>query len=195
MEPASPKFDATRMATLLDAVGAHLAADGAAVSIVVVGGAALALRGWVPRTTQDVDVIALANPLGDLVRPTLPEALTRAVARVARDFNLPEEWLNTAVGAQWHTGLPDGIAADLDWREFRALRVGLAGRRTLIALKLFAAVDKGPKSVHFQDLLALLPDDAELDRACAWVLTQDMAGEWPALVAEVAEHVRTRRPH
>lgn len=188
-----PRFDATLMSTLLDAVGAHLELDGVQVAIVVVGGAALALRGWVPRTTQDVDVIALANEFGVLSPPRLPEPLVRAVARVARDFHLPDEWLNAAVGAQWRAGLPDGVAADLEWRTFRALRVGLAGRRTLITLKLFAAVDKGPNSVHCQDLLALAPDDAELARASAWVLLQDMAPEWPGFIAEVVAHVCAQR--
>ena len=192
---APPRFDATLMATLLDAVGAHLEAAGAAVSIVVVGGAALALRGWVPRTTQDVDVIALASAPGTLLPPRFPEALVSAIARVARDFNLPEHWLNSAVGAQWRSGLPDGLATDLEWRTFRALRVGLAGRSTLIALKLFAAVDKGPMSVHLQDLLVLAPSDEELARASTWVLTQDIAPEWPQFVTEVVDHVRTRRRH
>ncbi len=191
---APPRFDATLMATLLDAVGAHLEAGGAAVSIVIVGGAALALRGWVPRTTQDVDVIALADRRGALAPPRFPEALTHAAERVARDFNLPAHWLNSVVGAQWRTGLPEGLADDLEWRTFRALRVGLAGRSALIALKLFAAVDKGPASVHAQDLIVLAPADDELARASAWVTTQDIAPEWPRLVQEVVDHVRARRP-
>lgn len=188
------RFGASAMATLLDAVGAHLEAEGQTVSIVVVGGAALALRGWVPRTTQDVDVIALAHGPGQLVPPRFPQVLVRAVERVARDFNLQEQWLNAAVGGQWRAGLPEDIGVDLLWREFRGLRVGLAGRSTLISLKLFAAVDKGPTSVHFQDLLALAPTDEELARARAWVLGQDIAPEWPDLVAEVVTRVRTQRP-
>src|SRR5262245_67270 len=189
------KFDATLMATLLHAVGAHLEAAGVALSIVVVGGAALALRGWIARTTQDVDVIALADAAGVLSPPRFPDALVRAVERVARDFNLPEHWLNGVVGAQWRTGLPAGLADDLEWRVFLALRVGLAGRSTLIALKLFAAVDKGHASVHFQDLLELAPADDELARAKDWVLTQDIAPEWPDLVTQVVDHVRTQRRH
>lgn len=188
-------FDAALLATLLDAVGAHLEAAGAAVSIVVVGGAALALHGWVPRTTHDVDVIALASGPTTLIAPRLPDALLRAVARVARDFDLPEHWLNPAVGAQWRSGLPEDLAADLEWRTFRTLRVGLAGRAAMLALKLFAAVDRGPASVHLQDLLALAPTDGELARASAWVVTQDIAPQWPQLVTEVTDHVRNRRRH
>jgi hypothetical protein len=42
---APPRFDAALLATLLDAVGAHLQAADVEVSIVVVGGAALARTG------------------------------------------------------------------------------------------------------------------------------------------------------
>jgi hypothetical protein len=191
--PPQPQIDAGLMVTLLEAVGAHLETAGAAASVVVVGGAALALRGWVPRTTRDVDVIALADATGTLIPPALPAVLLAAVRRVARDFNLPEHWLNAAVGAQWRTGLPEGLAKELEWRTFRALRVGLAGRGALIALKVFAAADKGPTSVHTQDLVALAPDDGELAVARDWVVTQDLAPEWPGLVDEVVQHVRTRR--
>lgn len=192
------RLDEQGMRTLLEAVGAHLEADGVEVPIVVVGGAALALHGWVRRTTQDVDVIAIArgpDASPRLEPPVLPEALLRAVARVARDFGLSPNWLNSTVGAQWRTGLPDGIEADLEWHRFRALHVALPGRRTLIALKLFAAVDRGIRSVHVQDLLALRPSEAELASAKQWVLGQDIAPEWPALVDEVCRHVRERREH
>lgn len=43
----------------------------------------------------------------------------------------------------------------------------------MIALKLFAAIDRGPRSVHMQDLLRLEPSDEELESAAAWVGTQD----------------------
>lgn len=181
------------MTTFLDAVGEHLAAAGAEVSIVVVGGAALALRGWVPRTTQDVDVIALASPTDALAPPDFPAFLVRAIERVARDFDLPANWLNAAVGAQWRAGLPADLAAELEWRNHGPLRVGLAGRNTLIALKLLAATDRGPTSVHAQDLVALAPTDDEFANARTWVLTQDLAPEWPRLVTEVVNHVRARR--
>jgi hypothetical protein len=67
------------------------------------------------------------------------------------------------------------------------------GRRTLIALKLFAAVDQGPRSVHMQDLLTLAPDDAELQNAGRWVETQDGSPLFPRLVQQAMEHVRQHR--
>lgn len=71
--------------------------------------------------------------------------------------------------------------------------MGLVGRRTLIALKLFATVDQSVRSVHGQDLLALNPSDEELDEAAAWVTAQDASDSFPRLVAEVVEHVRRHR--
>lgn len=184
-------LDAEFLERLLDATGAHLYASGASVTIVVVGGAALALRGWVARTTHDVDVIALAKVGSpELAEPHLPEALLAATRRVARDFGLPPDWLNPTVGAQFCAGLPPALVDEIEWRRFGGLTVGLAGRSALIALKLFATVDRGPDSVHLQDLLKLAPNDEELAHAKAWVLTQDIAPEWPELVAEAVDHVR-----
>lgn len=140
----------------------------------VVGGVALSLLGLVPRTTRDVDVIARtaeaeAEEAADSPYERLvpPEPLARAIATGARDFGLPPDWMNTDVALQWRAGLPPGLAEELSWRSYEALRVGLAGRRTLVALKLFAAVDGGPGGVHFQDLVALAPAEEELAQAAA----------------------------
>jgi hypothetical protein len=181
----------------LAAIGALLAAEDEQAMIVVVGGASLSLLGLVERTTQDVDVIARASSataLDALIPPDpLPPALVRAIARVARDFSLPEDWLNTTVARQWSQGLPPWLAEDLEWRSYNGLRVGLAGRRTLIALKLFATVDQSPRSVHAQDLVTLAPTDAELEDAAQWVALQDASPEFPRLINGVIEHVRARR--
>jgi hypothetical protein len=97
------------------------------------------------------------------------------------------------VARQWSQGLPPWLPDDIAWRRYGGLRVGLVGRRTLIALKLFAAVDQSPRSVHAQDLIALAPSDDELREAAEWVETQDASEHFPALVAEMVEHVRGRR--
>ncbi len=177
----------------LGAVGAHLQAAGETASVVVVGGAALCLRGLIRRTTHDVDVIAVVAEDGQWAAPVISKSLATATKRVARDFNLDDEWFNTVIGAQWRTGLPDGIEDDVQWLSFRGLRVGLVGRRTLIALKLIAAVDQWPRSVHLQDLLALKPDDEELERARAWVESQDINPQCADWVKEVIRRVRDDR--
>lgn len=179
----------------LQAVGELLEAEREEAAIVVVGGATMNLLGFVARATQDVDVIARARvPEGErppvLMPPDpLPEALRRAVARVARDFRLPDDWMNTVVGKQWLQGLPPSLPEDLAWRRYGALHVGLVGRRTLIALKLFAAADQSVRSVHTQDLVALRPDAAELDEAARWVVSQDASPDFPGMVAHVVAHV------
>lgn len=184
---------------LLGAVGDHLAEAGEHVAIVVVGGTSLIARGWVLRATKDVDVIALADTDSEprkLLSPNpLPDSLVAATTIVARDYDLPENWLNSEIGAQWESGLPPGLLAEVEWLEFGGLEVGLAGRRTLIALKLFAAVDQG-ESVHLQDLLALRPTEGELRVARVWVATQDAGEAFPNLIDQVIKHVHEQlRPH
>lgn len=189
-------LDSSAFEELLTAVGEHLAARGQSAAIVVVGGSALAMMGWVDRTTEDVDVIARAGgspearPRPLLPPEPLPDALVEAVERVARDYGLRSDWMNTAAGVQWLTGLPDGFVEELEWRRFGALEVGFAGRASLIALKLFAAVDQGSESVHHQDLVGLEPTDGELDVAADWVSRQDPGERFGALVAEEVENVR-----
>ena len=73
----------------LAALGDLLSADGAQASVVVVGGAALIVLGYVDRVTQDVDVIASRSDGGTLVPPDLPDGVWRAARTVARDFELP----------------------------------------------------------------------------------------------------------
>ncbi len=183
----------------LTAVGELVAVEGERVAVVVVGGATLNLLGIVRRATSDVDVIARAyrDEAGELrlerAEP-FPPTLARAIRTVARDFGLSDEWMNAVVEAQWAQGLPPGLLEDTTWRNFGGgLDVGLVGRPTLIALKLFAAADGGPHSVHVQDLMALAPGPEELELAAGWVRTQDAAPEWGALVEEVIRHVGPSR--
>jgi len=184
---------------LLQAVGELLEAEGEHIGIVVVGGASLNLLGLVPRTTQDVDVIASVRPAEDpavsvLEQPDpLPEPLTRAIATVARDFDLSQDWMNTEIAAQWLQGLPPTLPKDITWKTYGALRVGLAGRQTLITLKLFAAADRGPTSVHYQDLVRLQPANEELEEAALWVRTQDASKDFATFVDQVIERVRRDR--
>ena len=178
---------------LLAAVGDLLAESGGEAAIVVVGGATLGVMGWVPRTTYDIDVIAQAKRHEGAWVPIdpnpLPQELLDAVERVARDFNLPSDWLNAEVGDQWPRGLPPNTAEDVTWRQYGGLHVGFVGRSALIALKLFASVDQGPKSVHFQDLTLLQPTTEELRISREWVLSQDIGEEFPALVDQVIQAI------
>lgn len=179
----------------LSAVGDLLAADGEEVRVVVVGGAALNLLGTIERATRDVDVIALGVVSAETLRlvplESLPAALERAIATVARDLDIPPNWMNTVVASQWRIGLPPRFADGVEWRRFGGLWVGLAGRFALTCLKLYAAADQpGPESRHFQDLLALRPTAAELSAAAEWIATQDPTiGE---IVAKVIAYARSQ---
>jgi len=192
---ASPELEVA-----LGAVGELLAAEGERQAIVVVGDATLNLLGLVPRLTSDVDVIARAFKAGDgqmqLERAEpFPTQLQRAIRTVARDLGLAPGWMNNEVGAQWIQGFPPGLLEDTTWRNYGGgLDVGLVGRRTLISLKLHAAADRHPGSVHTQDLIALRPTDGELRDAAVWVRTQDLAEEWPVLIDQVIAHVQQSHP-
>ncbi len=189
-------FGSKQLHQVLAAVGDLLAARGEDVGIVVVGGASLNLLGLLKRTTSDVDVIARLEPAGDADQRTLvppepiPEPLREAIRTVARDFDLPTDWMNTVIGAQWDFGLPPGFSENLTYRRYGGLLVGLAGRRTLIALKLFAGVDQGPESVHVQDLIALSPTEDELTTAACWVESQDASREFKHMTEEVVSYVQ-----
>lgn len=176
----------------LRALGAHLRASGIEIRLLVVGGAALRMRNVVPRSTDDVDVLAM---IGAHDQPTRPDIgiLKPFILRVARDFGIPEDWLNTEVAMQWKGGMPPNQLDDVEWRHFDALQIGLAGRPLMIALKLFATADQSRDSVHCQDLIALAPGDSELLTAREWVLTQDGSAHWPSFVDDVIKHVQAHR--
>lgn len=96
--------------TALRALGEILEAQGLHYAIIVVGGSAMNLHGFVSRTTRDVDVMAFGEPSYDpapqATRPPdpLPEPLRRAVRLVASRLNLDEDWLNTVTALQWEQG-------------------------------------------------------------------------------------------
>jgi hypothetical protein len=195
MEPLSGARDIERA---LLAVGELLAAAGERYSLVVIGGAALNLLGVVKRATRDVDVLAVSTSTGrsraTLVRPPdpLPAPLATAIRTVGRDFDLADDWLNAEASLQWITGLPPGLEERVQWRKYASLRIGIAGRRDLIWLKLFAAADQGGR--HARDLLALRPTDHEIAETAEWVKGQDQnKREFPNLVDEVVTYVQNNR--
>lgn len=179
----------------LRALGEIMLSQGEPMAVVAVGGTALILQNIVERTTRDVDIIAISCRLGE-GEPTeiespdpFPEALTLAIAKVARDFNLPDDWMNSTVGLQWKTGLPPGFAERIHWQAFDALWFGVADRYDLIFLKLYAAADsEGPSSKHFQDLLALRPTGIELKEAAEWVRSQDTSPQFAKILEQVLDH-------
>jgi len=184
----------------LQRVGELLQARGERFHIVVIGGAAVNLLGIVSRATTDVDILAFArsNASGSLrlVPPDepLPQTLLDASRTVATDLNLDPNWLNTGPAGQWKSGLPPGLETRVHWTEYSGLVVGLVDRYDLIFFKLYAAVDDtGPKSVHFQDLIALTPSDEELVEAGRWVRQQDPSPAIADTLTQVMNYARDFR--
>jgi hypothetical protein len=142
--------------------------------------------GLVPRTTRDVDVVALMRD-GALVSPApLPDALLRAAREVAEDLGLDPDWLNNGPrpgeGGLFQMRLPEGFASRLQSQRYGdRLRVHFASRTDQIHFKLFASADRG--GYHIDDLRALDPMPEEVLAAARWTMTHDVS-EGYAMVLE-----------
>ena len=98
----------------LNALSEQLALQGVQkVALVVVGGAALSVLGLSQRTTRDIDTMAFlaTSHAGyrNLIRAEFDDKFDAATAAVARDYGLPEDWINSGPTGQLDTGLPDGF--------------------------------------------------------------------------------------
>ncbi|MTV27918.1 hypothetical protein FTX61_21245 [Nitriliruptoraceae bacterium ZYF776] len=176
-------MDTTSLRSALKVLADTLADRGVFAHIAVVGGGALLLEEGLRRPTQDVDVVA-ASVGGEPLRRqhVLPVELREAASDVARVLDLDPDWLNAgALGAIGHL-LPEGFEDRLRSQSFGpGLLVSVLSRRDLLRLKLFAAYDEGPASVHFADAVAMHPTSAELEDAEGWVVTRFPAGPLPGL--------------
>jgi hypothetical protein len=181
--------------TILGALGEQLESSaGEPVELLVCGGSALIFLGLVQRTTKDVDILAHVKRTrgGDasIIKAKLinPEFIT-ASAKVARDFNLPENWINTGPTSAVDLGLPDGIMERASIRAFgRKLTIHFLGRYDQIHFKLYAAVDQGAGK-HFDDLLALNPKADELEQAARWSMTHDVSEGFRQALKDLLKHM------
>lgn len=168
-----PTVDATQTDQLFSALGEQLAARGERVELVVIGGSGLLALGLTSRATRDVDVVALLSGRALADPRPLPPGLIEARDQVARDFDLPEDWLNAAPADLLDFGLPAGFVDRLERRDYGdALTVHLASRFDQIHFKLYAMVDQGAGK-HEADLRALEPTRDELLAAARWTRTHD----------------------
>jgi hypothetical protein len=180
---------------ILSALGEQLEATDAIVpELVVCGGSALNVLGLVSRTTKDVDVVAFArkNAKGNIhleKAEPFSDELIKACQKIARDFNLPEKWLNSGPTSAVDFGLPEGLMERVETRNFgKRLVVHFLCRYDQICFKLYAAVDQGPGK-HFNDLLALKPDAKELENAASWSMTHDVSETFRLSVKELLIHM------
>jgi hypothetical protein len=179
----------------LSALGAFLEdADAEPESFVLIGGSALLALGLISRTTRDADIMAGVDLKKGLVDPRpMSDALRSAALRVAREYDLEENWLNTGPADQVLAGLPAGFLERLTPRSYGPrLTIYLPDRYDLIHLKLFAAVDQG-MGRHVTDLAALAPTEPELLAAARWVLTQDAGEVFPAIVRDALKQIGYER--
>ncbi len=167
--------------------------DAGPYGLVVCGGSALILTGAVPRTTKDVDVVAMMEE-GRLISPQpLPENLLKAVQEVAADEGLMEDWLNNGPSKDpqmglFQGGLPKGFAERLSQREFGDfLTVYFIGRTDQIFFKVYAAVDRG--GYHVDDLHALNPTTDELVEAVRWARSHDPSDGFLLMVRSMLETI------
>jgi hypothetical protein len=152
--------------------------------IVVIGGSALTALGLVKRATRDVDLVAIAED-GELrSAEPLPETLRVARDRVARDFDLDNNWLNSGPTDLLIWGLPEGFLTRTVTRCYgQALAVHFAGRLDQIHFKLYAMVDQAGGR-HEADLRALHPSREELIAAARWSITHDPSPGYRTVLKE-----------
>ena len=116
--------------------------------VVVIGGAAAILRGWLGRATVDIDVAA--------ARPSLA-TFRRTIAEVAELLGLPEGWMNDGAKA-FARVLPPDYGDRLEHvGTFGNLTVRTISRRDLVLMKLF-----GMRAEDVEDLRVLAPGREEL---------------------------------
>ena len=181
---------------LFTALSHELAMRGTALTeLCVIGGAALGVLGLVDRPTKDVDVVAVAESVGGIVRvrsaSPLPDELAEAVAEVAGQMGIETEWLNCGPAGLVDWGLPDGFEARLVARDYGAsLRIHFASRLDQICFKTYAAADVAGR--HLTDLIALVPSATEMDFAFGWVIQQDPSEGFGSQLELLADYMEVR---
>lgn len=154
-------------------LGAVLADRGLHYELAAIGGGSLMLVGLIKRPTKDVDIVAVIHEGKYQRADPLPQPLVQAVQEVAATLGLASDWLNAGPTDLLRFGLPEGFARRVEIRSYDGLTLHIAGRIDQIHLKLYAAVDQGPKSKHYSDLIALRPTRDELLASARWTLSQD----------------------
>ena len=164
------------------------------VELLVCGGSALIVLGLGQRATKDIDILAYVKrtETGDIKlikAEPLNDQLIAASRKVARDFNLPDIWLNTGPASAVDLGLPEGIMERVATRKYgQKLTIHFLGRHDQIHFKLYASVDQGAGK-HFDDLLTLEPTADELERAAGWSMTHDESEGYRQVLKELLNHM------
>ena len=163
----------SELLTLFEELDGLLAAGGGVHELLVVGGAALALR-WEGRLSDDVDVVNVS----------LAPEVKAAVVVMADNRGLPTGWLN-ADAAAFAPNMPTG--ATVAYRG-RHLVVRVAGGDYLLAMKLRASRDR-----DLDDAVVLARETGRTTRESLYELITDgyrrgtVIPDLQAFVGEVIE--------
>jgi hypothetical protein len=173
---------------VLEALGEQLTVAEESYELVVIGGSGLLILGTIERATRDVDLVALRSGSTLKSPDPLPDSLREARDRVARDFSLPEHWLNSGPAGLLDFELPAGFMKRVEPRNYGDhLTVHFASRFDQIHFKLYASVDAGPGK-HSRDLEALAPTPEELVKAARWTRTHDPSPGFAEVLRRVLAH-------
>lgn len=174
---------------MLEVLGTYLEDKGLNFEVVAIGGGALLLIGCIIRPTKDLDIVALMKD-NILISPRpLPEPLQEAINKVGSAYNLPPDWVNSAPADLWAMGLPKGFQERLEPIRYGGLTLYCASRFDQICFKLYASVDDGPHSKHYEDLKLLRPTQQELEIAGAWCKTHDVSDNFAQLLEQTLHHL------
>lgn len=169
-----------KIESCLMALSEQLEASGAStIELVVCGGVALNILGYVKRPTVDVDIVAFVKKDKDgadsLVKADflIPE-LKAAAEKVKKDFDLKEDWLNVGPASVIDFGFPEGLMKRVQTRRYgNNLIIHFLGRYDQIHFKLYAALTGERRIIHVGDLLALSPTKEEILDAVKWIMSRD----------------------
>ncbi len=162
------------------------------VELIVCGGSALIALNLVPRTTRDVDILALRSGSILIAPEPLPELLVETAKEVQHALGLPADWFNNDPsaneGSLFQMGLPEGLESRLTTKRYGAiLSVSFIGRIDQVYFKLWAAVDRG--GYHIDDLLKLNPTENELVAAALWTMEKDVSEGYQIVLKQLLTHL------
>jgi hypothetical protein len=152
----------------------HLMFEGVAI-----GGAALVVLDITQRSTRDVD----------LLETEIPEAISKAAHEFANLHRLSEDWFN-AGPADLLRNLPSDWKTDLQHlNSGKSLSLRALSRINMIRTKFWAMCDR---MRDVDDLIAISPNNDEIEIAVRWVTPLDGNPGWPKHVETMAQALRRR---
>ena len=165
------------------------------VALVCCGGAALNIMGLIARSTNDVDIVAVAEvkksgKVAIHMGEPLPKRFRELVAEIGVELGIREDWLNFGPSPLRKFGLPPGLQGRLTKRVYGpCLTVFYISRFDQIHFKIYATMDPKAGTRHLADLLDLEPTADESRAAAKWMLSRKTSKPFRSKLAEVLERI------